>query len=251
MANQTIEKVFNILFTYPIWRVEVDTENRLIAVETRNPADTLPHFHVITHDGDYVLRDFQAIAKEWVLAGIQCGKMILKKISSTSPIDAGVQVVDCYDSSEQQTWFNYILVELIEGGLLVRPKMIEQGVQLFLDLKTLSLADKKEQLVKPFDNQVVYPIIYHGQLPHFLTDYTPDGDVWINALNDYFIWAFYEKNKDNRYQIRIAKSTRETLVDAVIAVGPLAAKFFNIHFLVNKQIFLLTDNKREFVSYLV
>lgn len=251
MTNQTISKAFSTVFTYPIWRIEIDAESRLIAVETRNPADTRPYFNVITFEGNDVLQDFQAISKEWVLAGIQCQKLILKKISSNSPIDAGVQIIDCYQPNQQETWFNYLFVEMINGGILLRPKMIEQGMQLFLDLKTMSIENKKEKSFKPFDSQIVYPVIYNGQIPQFLTDFTADGEIWISALDDYFIWAFYEQNTANHYQIRIVQSTKERLIDAVIAVDQLPLKFFNIYFLVNKQIFLLTDNKREFVSYLV
>jgi len=251
MTNQRILKAFNILLTYPIWRIEIDAENRLIAVETRNPADTLPYFNVITFDGDYLIQDLEAISKEWVLAGIQCHKLILKKISSNSPIDAGVHLIDCYQPDQQETWFNYFFLEIVDGGILLRPKMIEQGMQLFLDLKTMSIENKKEELLKPFDSQIVYPIIYNGQIPQFLTDFTADGEIWISALDDHFIWAFYEKNTDNHYQIRIVRSTKERLIDSIIAVDQLSLKFFNIYFLVNEQIFLLTDNKREFVSYLV
>ncbi|WP_104382672.1 hypothetical protein [Sphingobacterium sp. HMA12] len=251
MTNQTISKAFNTVFNYPIWRIEIDAKSRLIAVETRNPADTRPYFNVITFEGDYLLQDLEAISKEWVLAGIQCHKLILKKISSNSPIDAGVHVIDCYQPDQQETWFNYLFVEMVNGGLRLRPKMIEQGMQLFLDLKTMSIENKKEESFKPFDGQIVYPINYNGQIPQFLTDFTVDGEIWISALDDYFIWAFYEKNTDNHYQIRIVRSTKERLIDAIIAVDQLPLKFFNIYFLVNKQIFLLTDNKREFVSYLV
>jgi hypothetical protein len=251
MTDQTVSKAFNVLFTYPIWRIEIDAENRLIAVETRNPADTLPYFNVISFEGVDVLRDFKAISKEWVLGGIQCQKLILKKISDNSPIDAGVQVIDCYQPQQQETWFNYLFLEMTSGGLLLRPKMVEQGMQLFLDLKTMSIEGKKEGSLKPFDSQIVYPVIYNGQTPHFLTDFAIDDEIWINVLDDYFIWAFYEKNNDNHYQIRIVRSTKDRLIESVVAVTQLPLKFFNIYFLVNKQIFLLTDNKREFVSYLV
>jgi len=251
MTNQTVSKAFNVLFTYPIWRIEIDAENRLIAVETRNPTDTLPYFNVISFEGDYVLQNFKAMSKEWVLAGIQCQKIILKKISDTSPIDAGVQIINCYQPQQQETWFNYIFLEMVSDGILLRPKMIAQGMQLFLDLKTMSIEDKKEDSFKPFDSQIVYPVIYNGQIPHFLTDFTTDDEIWLSAMDDYFIWAFYEKNKDNHYQIRIVRSTKDRLIESVVAVTQLPLKFFNIYFLVNKQIFLLTDNKREFVSYLV
>lgn len=251
MTNQTISKAFNILFTHPIWRIEIDAENRLIAVETRNPADTLPYFNVITFEGNYILQDFKAISKEWVLAGIQSQKLILKKISSNSPIDAGIQVIDCYQPQQQETWFNYLFLEMTSGGLLLRPKMVEQGMQFFLNLKTMSIENKKEDSLKPFDGQIVYPVIYNGQIPEFLTDFVIDNEIWISALDDYFIWAFYEKNNDNHYQIRIVRSTKDRLMESIVAIAHLPLKFFNIYFLVHKQIFLLTDNKREFVSYLV
>ncbi|MDM1292845.1 hypothetical protein HX021_00875 [Sphingobacterium sp. N143] len=251
MANQTISKAFGILFTYPIWRIEVDAENSLIAIETRNPDDTFPYFNVITFGGDFIVQDFKGISKEWILAGIQCQKLILKKISDSSPIDAGVHVIDCYDPEKQETWFNYLFLNLVDKGLLLRPKMIEQGLELFLNLSTMTMGDKKTAAIKPYESKIVYPVIYKGEIPHFLTDFIIHDDLWINALNDYFIWAFYEKNKDNHYQIRIVRSTKDTMLDSLVAVSQLQLKFFNIHFLVNKQIFLLTDNKREFVSYLV
>jgi hypothetical protein len=90
-----------------------------------------------------------------------------------------------------------------------------------------------------------------GEAGLFLTDFPIDGEIWINTVNDYFIWAFYEKDRNNRYQIRLVQSTREKLTESIIAVSELELKLFNIYFLIHEQIFLLTDNKREFVSYLV
>ena len=251
MANHTISKAFNFIFTYPIWRIEIDAENKLIAIETRNPDDTLPYFNVITFEGTYVLRDFQAIAKEWVLGGIQCKKLILKKIAHNSPIDAGIQVVDCYYPQQQETWFNYIFIGMVDQGVLVRPKIIAQGFQLFLNLELMSIENKDEISIKPYTSKLVYPIIYNGELPIFLKDFPIDGEIWINTVNDHFIWAFYEKDKDNRYQIRLVQSTKERLTASMTVVSKLELKLFNIYFLIHEQIFLLTDNKREFVSYLV
>lgn len=251
MANHTISKAFNFNFTHPIWRVEIDAENKLIAVETRNPNDTLPYFNVITFEGTYVLQDFKAIAKEWVLSGIQCKKLILKKIAHNSPIDAGIQVIDCYDPQQQETWFNYTFINMVDQGVLIRPNVIAQGLQLFLNLQTMSIESKNENSIKPYAPTLVYPIIYNGEIPIFLKDFPIDGEIWINMVNDHFIWAFYEKDKDNRYQIRLVQSTKEKLTATIIAVSELELKFFNIYFLIHEQIFLLTDNKREFVSYLV
>jgi hypothetical protein len=251
MANHTISKAFNFIFTYPIWRIEIDAENKLIAVETRNPDDTLPYFNVITFEGAYVLTDFKAIAKEWVLGGIQCKKLILKKIAHHSPIDAGIQVIDCYDPQKQETWFNYTFINMVDQGLLVRPQIMAQGLQLFLNLQTMSIESKHENSIKPYAGTLVYPLIYNGELPLFLKDFPIDGEIWITRVNEHFIWAFYEKNKDNYYQIRLVQSTKERLTATIIAVSELKLKFFNIYFLIHEQIFLLTDNKREFVSYLV
>lgn len=251
MANQTISKAFNFIFTYPIWRIEIDAENKLIAVETRNPDDTLPYFNVVTFEGTYVLQDFKAIAKEWVLAGIQYKKLILKKIANNSPIDAGIQVIDCYNPQLQETWFNYIFIGMVDQGVLIRPKLIAEGFQLFLNLQSMSIESKNEIPFKPYASELVYPIIYNGQIPLFLKDFPIDGEIWINTVNDYFIWAFYEKDRNNRYQIRLVQSTREKLTESIIAVSELELKLFNIYFLIHEQIFLLTDNKREFVSYLV
>lgn len=251
MANQIISKAFNALFTYPIWRIEVDATHRLIAIETRNPDDTFPYFNVITFEGDQVLRDFRGISKEWVLAGIQCQKLVLKKISSHSPSDAGIEVVDCYDPTLQETWFNYIFLGMADQRIILRPKMIEDGLQQFLNLNTMTMEAKNDRIVKPFDSSIVYPVIYNGKIPQFLADFTIDDEVWINVLNDYFIWAFYEKTNNNHFQIRIVRSTKDELLESAVVVSQLSLKFFSIYFLVGKQIFLLTDNKREFVSYLV
>jgi hypothetical protein len=166
MANHTISKAFNFIFTYPIWRIEIDVENKLIAVETRNPDDTLPYFNVVTFEGTYVLQDFKAIAKEWVLAGIQCKKLILKKIANNSPIDAGIQVIDCYNPQLQETWFNYIFIGMVDQGVLIRPKVIAEGFQLFLNLQSMSI-EKNEIPFKPYASELVYPIIYNGDIPLF------------------------------------------------------------------------------------
>lgn len=251
MTNQEISKAFNLIFTYPIWRVEIDAKNKLIAIETRNPEDTFPYFNVITFEGTYVLQDFKAITREWVLGGIQCKKLILKKISNNSPIDAGIQIIDCFNPQYQETWFNYVFINLVDQGLIIRPKTVVQGLELFLNIQSMSIESKNLITIKPYSSQLVYPIIYNGEIPLFLKDFPIDGDIWINSVNDYFIWAFYEKQKNNRYQIRLVQSTREMFIESILAVSGLELKLFNIYFLIHRQIFLLTDNKREFVSYLV
>ncbi|MNI22054.1 hypothetical protein D3C73_756000 [compost metagenome] len=140
---------------------------------------------------------------------------------------------------------------MVDQGVLIRPKVIAEGFQLFLNLQSMSIESKNETPFKPYTSELVYPIIYNGDIPIFLKDFPIDGEIWINTVNDYFIWAFYEKDRNNRYQIRLVQSTRETLTESIIAVSELELKLFNIYFLIHEQIFLLTDNKREFVSYLV
>jgi len=71
----------------------------------------------------------------------------------------------------------------------------------------------------------------------------------VNAM--IIFYGLIMKNGTKKYTIRLLLSDKKQVLDETLIISDLDLKLVQIYFQIGCQIFLLTHNKQEFVSYLV
>lgn len=250
MSLYNLKNAFHIQVGLPIWRIEIDEKKQLIAVESRQQDGSKPQLSVYTFQGEEICSPLQLPAKEWTLASIQGDYIVCKKFGSATPLAAGVLIYNFRTSEAPSSFLAHHYLEALEGAVKVRHQNFQTGFEEYVLLGENTLRRSLPTAIKPFVNKIVYPLHYQGKRPKFLAPYAAIEDLWISQVGDKYIWTYYQKNQE-LWDIKLLVSNKyEVFAEATIAEG-LKLRVPTIYFQVEEQIFLLTDNKQEIVSYLV
>ena len=250
MSKYTISKAFSQTFRYPVWKIEIDERSKLIAIECRDPDSTLPYISVMDFNGTLHLDHFILPEKEWTLAAIQDSVVILRKLSENSPVSPGVWILYHERPNTDYLYHQYQYLGVLNGYIHMRPQHITSGFEQYFSLQSNEVLSSIPREIKPFENEIVFPLEFNAQKPSFLQHIKNNEDLWISKCNDHFLWSFHEKQQE-KYLIRLMLSDKKQVLDETVIINDLALKLVQIYFQIGCQIFLLTHNKREFVSYLV
>lgn len=250
MAKYTLKTAFEESFSGLLWRIEVDTARQLLAVETRAPDTGNPSFSVLHYrDGTILFREQPYGDRHWTLAGTMNGRVILKAFGSDSPEGTGIVSLDAYTGAVVWEQHQYRLVALNRSRLTVRHRSLATGYEQQLDPLTGNLTKFNISFDKPDDSDIVLPTPVAG-IPAILADYAVFGDVLLCPIGPKNVWAFHERIGSG-YRIRMVVTSDTERLDDRIVVADLPKMLPEIFFAADGQLFLLGDNKRKIVSYLV
>lgn len=251
MNKYTIKNIFERRFSFPVWKIEVDCASNRLAVEYRDPDSTLPYFAVLHFDGSSESQDIQADEKEWTLDSIQGEYLILKRFGSSSPIEAGIQIIHYPTGRTVCEYREYVLVEVYEHSILAKHRSIPGGLQYGIDIATgdVSLMTQGHSLQFP-ELHIKYPVAYEGRKPAFIEEIPYVEHIWLLPYGDHFLWAYHLKNKD-KYDLHIRISSRTETFDDKIVLENLDRLIPQPFFIVKDHIFFLSNCKLKIKGYLV
>ncbi len=251
MDKYTLKTAFQKSFLGLVWRIEVDATHGLMAVETRDESTGTPRFSAIRYaTGTSLLHETPYGDRNWTLAGVVTGKLILRTFGEKSPTGTGIACIDIDSGQVRWEQFNYTLLDIVDSQLLVRHRNFADGYEQYLDVYEGNLTPKNSAQNKPKHATIVIPKRHLGMKPFFLQGLAIVGDVFHCLAERKDVWAFHEQDEEG-YRVRlIISSGLEVLADEMIMDG-LTKMAPELFFMLEKQIFLIGDNKRKIVSYLV
>ncbi len=250
MFKNTIKKAFQKDLIENIWKIEVNGYGDEIAVETRDSQTTNPTHHILRFaDGTELMR-YATGEKDWTMEGIQKDFLILKKVGEQTPVKEGIQVIQI--STQKPVWisYEYVLIDVLEDYLHIRPRNLTTGGEQFVDINTGEVCPVNQTILQKYPkNRVSFPLPYDNPPDFFPTDHIP-RDLWISKLPEAYLWC-YHTQQVNGYDLHIAISDLEAIHDEAIVQRAIPKMFPQPYFQVGNQIFFMADNKHEIVSYLV
>jgi len=249
MTKYTINKVFERNFQFPIWKMEVDTVNNLLAVESRNQTDTLPYFSIIDFEGLTHIDHMAAEAKEWTLEGVQGDYLILKRFGDYSPIQAGIQIIHIPSRTVLCTHLEYIIKEVYTEYIVARHRLIPSGIDYLIHIPTGNLMVQHIPLVYCV-RDINYPVPYQGQVPKFMQTIDFTDQLWLQPHRDLFLWS-YHTIQSSKYALNLSISTKTELLDSKIMLNDLDKLIPQPYFTVKDYIFILSGDKMKISTYLV
>ncbi len=251
MDKYTLKTAFKKSFLGLIWRIEADTANGLIAVETRDEHTGTPTFSTLQYaTGDSLIDEISYGDRHWTLAGMVEGKLILRKFGHHRPDSAGIVCIDALNGRVLWEQFNYVLLAVYDGEIIARHRNFADGYEQRLSIHHGILSQKTDSPNKPMTKKIVLPQHHTGNVPEFLENYEIQGDLLKASTGQRDIWAFHERD-GQFYRVRLLVSDGlNVLVDEVV-IPHLTKMTPELFFMIDNQIFLIGYNKRKIVSYLV
>lgn len=251
MDKYTLKTAFRKSFLGVVWRIEADTDTGILAIETRDPDTGIPSFSAIEYNTGVSFVDEKRYGdRNWSLAGIVGGKLILRAWGQNTPEGAGVVCIDATGGNILWEQFNYTLISIKHQQLVVRHRNFASGYEQYLNPLDGSLTKKDSTLNKPTGPEIVLPQRYVADVPPVLESYDIKGDLFFCHVGNRIIWAFHEAD-NHTYRIRLVVSIGLKMLTDPIVVSDLPKMAPELFFMINDQLFFIGDNKREIVAYLV
>lgn len=251
MDKYTLKTVFKKSFLGVVWRMEADTATNLLAVETRDKDTGRPAFSAFNYQtGDAYIHEKPYGDRNWALAGIADRKLIVRAFGQNSPDGAGIACIDA-DSGEL-VWeqFNYVLLHVGSQQLTVRHRNFAGGYEQYLDPASGNLTQFNKTAGKPTGADIVLPQRYEHGVPELLAGYAIHGDLFYCQIGPKHLWAFHEATQE-AYRVRLVITSDLTLLADPVILSELTRMTPELFFMIGQQLFIVSNNKREIVSYLV
>lgn len=251
MDKYTLKTAFKKSFLGIVWRIETDTANNILAVETRDEATGNPSFSTFDYaTGTSFAQERPYGDRNWALAGITAGKLIVRAFGHDSPDSGGIACIDAVSGELLWEQFNYILVGITNRQLAVRHRNFASGYEQHVDIETGNLTQFNKTIDKPIGPEIVLPQRHIGDTPTFLRNYAVYGDILCCEIGSKKVWAFHEVTHQ-KYRIRLVISKGLNVLSDAVVLADLTQMIPELFFAIDSQLFLVSDNKREIVSYLV
>ncbi|MFZ4262266.1 hypothetical protein ACFRAE_09495 [Sphingobacterium sp. HJSM2_6] len=249
MTKYTINKVFEKAFHENIWKIEVDSKQSLVAIETRDLASTLASFHIFDFNGKPILDACIAESKEWTLDSIQNAKLILKRVGEHTPIQEGIKIIDIYLNQEIFLSYEYILLDVYCEYIHARHRSILTGESYLIDIASAEVSIVHDLDLEICLNKIQYPITY-PHTPPFLAEELISGPIWLSKVDEHYLWCFHQED-GQKFNLILALSNLNQLLDKQVVLIGMDKMIPQPYFKMENQVFLMSFNKREIISYLV
>jgi len=249
MTKYTINKIFERSFPANIWKIEIDPVQSLVAVETRDVDSTVASFSVFDFTGKVVKAPCTAEAKEWTLDAIQDGFLILKRIGEHRPIQEGIQIIEIATEQVVFSSYEFILLDVFEDVVHARHRSISSGETILIDIRTGKYAPASDRNFRFASNKIQYPLTYPNK-PEFLSNEAIEGPLWLSKCCQHYIWCYHVRNKDNLNLILTLSDLNHKL-DRQVIMENMDKLIPQPYFQIDKQLFFMSFNKRDIISYLV
>ncbi len=248
-TGYTIIKTFEATFSSPIWKIVVDPFLEQLAVELREPESTLPIIQVIDFKGNVLVKDIKISEKEWTIEALQHRTVVLKRVGDTQPIKEGIQLVNFNGEiryiSEEYTW-----VETCQDFIKIRHRTFQAGFEEYIDIAEAKKIRDQSGACDNYTSVIKMPIQYTGPLPSYLKNIQIEDLPWVSRTQDKFLWSIHTK-ENNNYNLNLYVADASNVLHVHTLLSNMPKMIPQPYFQIANQIFLMTYNKREIVSYLV
>lgn len=248
MNKYTTFKAFEKKFPFQIWKIVVDVSSKQIGVELRDSDSTLPILYILDFEGKEILQHKQLDEKEWTLEALQHDTLILKRVGDTLPVKEGILFLD-REGNERRLWQEYIWLDTFPDTIQARHRNLQSGFEEYIDIRTLQKVTAKT-IQQGYDESIKMPIPYHGTRPAYLQHIRIEDLPWISRAGDYILWSYHTK-ENTSYNLNLCITDKSNIIYTQRLLANMPKMIPQPYFQVANQIFLMSYNKREIVSYLV
>lgn len=249
MTKYTIYKAFEKTFPFQIWKIVVDASSRMIGVELRAPDASNAILYVFDFAGHLLLEHWPVLEKEWTLEALQHHTIVLKRVGDSRPVKEGILLLDLQGNVRYLSQ-EYIWVDTCLHYIKVRHRSFQSGFEEYIDIQQAKRVIPKTDVCEEYCSALKMPMPYSGTLP----DYLPKDDMqdlpWVSRSADKLLWTYHTKEQGNYHLNLCVAETSKVLYEHRLLYD-MPKMIPQPYFQIGNQIFLMSYNKQEIVSYLV
>lgn len=236
-----------------IWKVVLDEEGPIVAIETRDAENHISQYSAFNFQTGECLFKEQSVEGSWLwsLDKVHRGLVFLHSyITEQSPEHKGIIALNQNGTIEWQHYNKTLYVVSMEGLVTYDPRLQPRRLEL-LKPEDGTLMGSNIQEYTSYEQEIVLPDIIHHQagLPSFLPA-NIEGPVWGLSINNKNCYAYHLKTGDSLTQQLIISQDDTILIQDNLEqnIQKLNPEAF---FISRHTLFCIRDEKREIVSYLV
>ncbi|WDF69976.1 hypothetical protein PQ465_06260 [Sphingobacterium oryzagri] len=249
MTKYTIYNAFQKEFPGQIWKIVVDGLRQEMALEIRDTETTIPQFFIVDFAGNSLSENNIVAEKEWTLEALQHQTLILKRVGDTHPVKEGIWLLDKQGNTRYLS-YEYTWIDTEVDYIKVRHRNIQSGFEEYIAIEQAKKVLTANSDISSAHSAVKMPIPYHGTLPPYFDKKDLCDAPWVSRADDKFIWTYHSR-QNGLYNLNlcIADASNELYESTLLHEMPKMIP--QPYFQIGNQIFLMSYNKREIVSYLV
>jgi hypothetical protein len=252
LNKNILSPIFSIKFGGIIWKIELNDNYDLIAIESRSLESKKTSFSVINYKTGEILIKEKIFKETWNLnlAYITEKNLILTAYGQPgSPESKGIISVNIKDAEVLWEHYNLSLNKVNDEGLQVYDPRINPRRLTWISHikgKDISESDKIEH-----NNETLIHPEFRTQfsIPDFILREEIVGDLSVLCVRDFTIISFHEKVQNNIQQRLLVYQDDTILLDEILISG--IQKLQPESFFMQKNHLFYIRNKNEIVSYLV
>lgn len=252
LYKNTLKRTVSEIFTGLIWKIKINKETGLLAIETRNSELKQVAFSVLNfHNGKIHFKE-NTYQESWNLSLEYLGKenLIIKAYENpNTPESKGIISVNLSDGSVIWQKFNISLNQVHEAGLQVYDTRILPRKYLWLDHLTSSPVDPPAQSLPDSNSIRLAEPDNSFKLPVFIKHQELVGEFFTLSHKDLYIVSFHELTGDFMQQRLIVYQGDSILLDDILISG--IQKLQPEAFFMQQDHLFYIRNKQEIISYLV
>src|SRR5690606_3175344 len=248
MTKYTTIKTFEKDFPHQIWKIVADPVNQHIAIELRDTESTRAALYVIDFEGKELLQHKQLDEKEWTLEAVQHNTLILKRVGDVRPVKEGILFLD-FQGNTRALWQEYIWVDTYRDMVKVRHRSFQSGFEEYIDTQTLQKTSTAPREME-YCSAIKMPIPFTAPLPPYLKDLALSDVPAVSRAGELILWSYHTQANEH-YQLNLSVADSSKLLDTICLLTDMPKMIPQPYFQIENQIFLMSYNKQEIVSYLV
>lgn len=252
MDKYTLKTIFAKSFSGLIWRMDADTAQGVLAIESRDTASGVPSFSAIDYrDGRILMLEKAYGGRNWTLAAVGDGCIVLRAFGEREPQGSGIACFSAQTGKLLWEKFNYTFLAVTAEAISARPHHIASGYITHLsfhDGEPVELITKDKDTPPP--SEIVMPIPADTMPVTITANYPVEGPAYYHDFGDKEAWAFHVPDA-GEYTVELLIMDGGTILDKRTLITGLKKMTPEVFFLIKRQLFFIDGNKQKIVSYLV
>jgi hypothetical protein len=252
LSNHQLKPSLSEKFSSIIWKIEIDEDQEILAIETRDKDSHSATFSSLNYaTGECYFKE-QSTENSWWwgLDRAHKGLIYLHGYKSEgSPEHTGIIAWDAITGDVRWQRFNYALHTISEQGLIVYNPAIQSAKPEIISPETGEAIRAASSENIAIDRQIFFPEVYTDI--SLLPDFIPENAVEPFLKMDYqgkTCWAFHVKTENKFRQQLVITENDEIILSDILAIGiqKLNPEAF---FMQKSYLFCIRNNNYEITSY--
>lgn len=252
LSNHPLKASLSEKFNSIIWKIEIDENQGILAVETRDKDSHSAAFSSLNYKTGECYFKEQSTENSWWwgLDRAHAGLIYLHGYKSEgSPEHTGIIAWDAKTGTLNWQRFNYALHTITDQGLIVYNPAIQSARPELISPETGETIQAAVSANAAADRHLVFPKVYSSPLPDFIPGNAVEPVLYLEHEGK-SCWSFHVKDETGFTQKLIIAVNEEIILSDNLAAGiqKLNPEAF---FMQKSYLFCIRNNNYEIASYLL